>query len=319
MSPTSLDSLANSVAVRLVNSRYGQPYHINLEVTTKCNLNCRQCGKSRMPVHSRDSDMSFDLFRSIVDDLGYPTKHVNLIGLGEPLMNVQVFHMIEYIKKKGFEVSITDNFTLLDEKVSQSLIDLGLDYLYASFDSVSKVEFEKIRTGASFDRVLENIKHFVEIRLRNKAKKPLIYFKSTISKENYSEIPKIVKLAEDLGLDGVDFSKQISQDKGYFNDPAFHLDPEILPKTDLEIVPCEMGDYPCQGLIGCFVTFDGKVMPCDHVIQILQRDEFSSFQVGDLSSDAISKVWRSAHHRGIRKGLASGKFLPFCNKCPAYR
>ena len=315
----SLKPLSTSVSVRMVNSRYGLPYHINLEATTKCNLDCRQCGRSKLEAGSRDSDMTYELFSSIIDSLGYPTKHVNIIGLGEPLLNVQIFQMIEYTKKRGFDVSMTDNFTLIDEKVSLSLIDLHLDYLYASFDSVSKVEFEKIRTGASFDRVLENIKRVMKNKRRMQAGKPKVYFKTTISKENYSEIPDLVKLAEKLGLNGIDFAKQISQDEGYVNDPTFQLDPKILPKTDIEIVPCEMGNYPCQGLIGCFVTFDGKVMPCDHVIQILPREDFSRFQVGDLNNNTITKIWRSPQYRKVRKGLASGQYLPFCKKCPACR
>ena len=33
--------LAKSAGFRLINSRFGSPYHIIVEATTKCNLKCR--------------------------------------------------------------------------------------------------------------------------------------------------------------------------------------------------------------------------------------------------------------------------------------
>ncbi len=307
-----------SISYRLTNSRYGLPHHVMLEVTTKCNLKCRMCRRSKKTSGFLDSDMPFALFSSIMDNLGYPTRQICISGFGEPLLNPHIFSMIEYASKKGVEVSMTDNFTLVDDKISLSLINSGLNYLYASFDSVSKVEFEKIRNGANFDRVVENIKSFVETRHRVKTKNPKIIFKSTISEETYSEIPKLVKLAEELGLDGIDFGKQTNPNSDYLNDPTFSLDPKDLPKTKIDVIPCEMGNYQCQGILGCFVTLDGKVLPCDHIIQLLPRNEFSRFQLGNLKCSSMAEIWRSEKYRRIRRGLVSGDRFSFCKKCPAF-
>lgn len=312
--------LVKSAGSKLINSRYGLPYHIILEATTKCNLNCRMCMRSKQQSGIYDADMPFDLYSSIISSLKYPTRFVSFVGLGEQLLNPQILSMIGFAKKKGFEVSLTDNFTLLDKATALSLIKSRIDYLYASFDSVSRAEFERIRVGASFDDVVENIRNFVEAKKQLKAKKPKVFFKSTISKDNYSEVPEIIRLAEDMGLDGVDFSKEIRQDPDYVNDPSFYLDPRDLPETKMMIVLCEMSKvYPCQALSGCFITYDGQVLPCDHAIQILPRSEFSGFQIGDVKQNSIAEIWRSARHRRIRRGLASGKFLPFCKKCPAFQ
>jgi radical SAM protein with 4Fe4S-binding SPASM domain len=311
--------LVKSAGFKLINSRYGSPYHIIVEATTKCNLKCRMCMRSKRESGIYDADMPFDLYASIISNLKYPTRFVSFVGLGEQLLNPQFFPMIDFAKKKGFEVSLTDNFTLMDKETAHSLINSQIDYLYASFDSVSRVQFEKIRVGASFDTVVENIRSFVEAKKQLKSNKPKVFFKSTISKENYSEVSDLIRFAEELGLDGIDFSKEIRQAPDYVNDPSFYLDPTDLPETNLLIILCEMSKtYPCQALSGCFVTFDGKVLPCDHAMQILSRSEFSRYQLGDVRLNNITEIWRSEKHGRMRRGLASGEFLPFCEKCPAF-
>ena len=311
--------LAKSACFRLLNTRFGLPYHVILETTTKCNLKCRTCMRSKQKSDIFNSDMSFGLYESIIDDLKYPTRFVSFVGMGEQLLNPQIFRMIAIAKEKGFEVSLTDNFTLINKEVAVTLIKSQIDYVYASFDSVSKNKFEEIRFGANFDDVVKNITQFVELKKKNSSKKPKIFFKSTISKDNFSEIPALVRLAEDLCLDGIDFSKEHSYFQDNVNDSSFYLDPEDLPPSKLSFVLCEMGkNYPCQALTGCFVTFNGKVLPCDHVMQLLPRNEFSRFYVGDVKSNNITEIWRSKKHRRIRRGLASGDWLPFCKGCPAF-
>lgn len=308
-----------SAGFRLVNSRIGSPYHVIVETTTKCNLECRTCMRSKQEWGISDSDMPFDLYDSLISNLKYPTRFVSFVGMGEQLLNPQIFRMMNIAKQKGFEVSLTDNFTLVDKEVALTLLQSQIDYLYASFDSVSKEKFEKIRVGANFDDVVKNIKQFVEAKKQANAKKPQVFFKSTISKDNFSEIPDIIRLAEDLGLDGIDFSKEHSYYQADANDPSFYLDPKDLPPTKVALILCEMGKiYPCQALTGCFVTFDGKVFPCDHIMQLLPRSEFSRFHVGDVKRNTIAEIWRSEKYRQIRRGLASGEWLPFCEKCPAF-
>jgi radical SAM protein with 4Fe4S-binding SPASM domain len=310
--------LGKSVRSKLAKGRFGSPYHVIVEATTKCNLQCRTCLRSKQEWGISDSDMALDVFNSLISNLKYPTRFVNFVGMGEQLLHPQIFNMIDSAKKKGFEVSLTDNFTLIDKECALTLINSRIDYLYASFDSVSKDRFEKIRFGASFDDVVSNIKQVVEARKQVNANKPRIFLKSTISKENFSEVPHLIRFAEDLGLEGIDFCKMHSYYQDHVNDPTFYIDPKDLPPTKIEVILNEMGNYPCQALNGCFVTFDGKVFLCDHMMQLLPRGEFPRFQLGDVKLNSISEIWRSEKYRRLRIGLASGRWLPFCEKCPAF-
>ena len=73
--------IAKSAGLRLLNTRFGSPYHVIIETTTKCNLNCRTCMRSKQESGIFNSEMSFDLYESLIKDLKYPTRFVSFVGI----------------------------------------------------------------------------------------------------------------------------------------------------------------------------------------------------------------------------------------------
>ena len=75
------------------------PVQTLIEVTSKCNLRCRGC-----PINAQvdaGQHMDFDLFKSIVDMIDYPTTVVPWVN-GEPLMHPQYTKIIKYITDRCF-------------------------------------------------------------------------------------------------------------------------------------------------------------------------------------------------------------------------
>lgn len=60
-------------------------------------------------------------------------------------------------------MSVSSQTFIIIEAIMLELIN-GEDYLYVSFDGVSKYTFEKLRTGACFKKFLENITLFLKLR-----------------------------------------------------------------------------------------------------------------------------------------------------------
>lgn len=78
-----------------------RPRELQLEVTAACNLKCRMClVRYRPPVNRLAGSMSFDTFRTIVDDLP-ELERVTLQGLGEPLLNPDLVTMVRYASRRG--------------------------------------------------------------------------------------------------------------------------------------------------------------------------------------------------------------------------
>ncbi len=304
----------------MINSpRFGMPSSVQIEITTKCNISCRLCLRTIDPVRIVDADMSLDLFKSIISQLQGKIQSISLVGLGEPMLHPEVFSMIRFVKENGIEVSLIDNFTLINREKSLALIESGLDFLYVSFDNVSKEAFEERRTGACFENVVENIKLFVKTKREVKAKKPAFLFKSTIAQGNFAEIPNLIKFAEELGADGINFGKMMDEDESHIVNPP-RLDEKEFAKSKIDVFPCELSDsYQCDATRGCYVTFDGKVLPCGLMAESVSRARYPQLELGDLNKDTIINIWRSNGFRQLRKRIESGEYLLECKTCGGYK
>jgi MoaA/NifB/PqqE/SkfB family radical SAM enzyme len=109
------------------------PLHIDIELTNRCNLQCKPC-----PFHGTNAlfrqdpcDMDFKLYKKIIDEGSKKgLKAVKLNFGGEPLLYKYLIKAIKYAKKSGIiDVQINSNGLLLSSKMIDALIDSGLDLI----------------------------------------------------------------------------------------------------------------------------------------------------------------------------------------------
>ena len=80
------------------------PVCVYLEVTNRCNLLCTTCPRTYEELEP-PADMSWDLFRSIVDQLPDLARAV-LHGVGEPMLVADLPRMVTYLKDRGILRSV---------------------------------------------------------------------------------------------------------------------------------------------------------------------------------------------------------------------
>ena len=73
-----------------------KPRKLNIEVTTRCNLDCAMCMRR---VWKEDTgDMSLETYKALLPV--FPEiEAANVIGIGEPLLNENIFEMIRVGKQ----------------------------------------------------------------------------------------------------------------------------------------------------------------------------------------------------------------------------
>lgn len=303
----------------LIRSLYLYPSYVQIEPTAKCNLKCKFCIRARSN-STNEADMKFDLFKSIVDQLRQPlyaTEALNLTGLGEPFMNPNLVQMVNYAKNKGLKVSMVTNLTLVSEEKLKGLIEAGLDLLSISVDGATKETFESIRVGAVFEEVIENIKFLVKLKKIMHSKKPRIFLNSTIGEQNVNELPKIIRLAEELGVDGVCFMKQAISGKSYFDGQPLNVSlKNELSKNKIKVNFHLTAMSACAVPRSCYITFDGKVLPCYPLYELVPRSEYSYHQFGDLNVQSLREIWFSSSYKKFRAKNVSGKRSFICESCP---
>jgi len=295
------------------------PSYVQLESTTKCNMKCRTCIRAA----GENFDMPFDSFTSTIDQLQSSrlgTQQVDLTGVGEPLLNRNLISMVKYAKRGGFRVGFTSSFTLMDETKARRLIQADTDYLYISIDSARKETFEKLRVGANFEDVMSKVRLFVKTREEKNSTKPALKLTATLSGKNLSEVPQLIRLAEDLGLDSINFSMRIFPKKEHRIKelptlPTWKEKPGSRVSIGRRAIWLRK-PQPCVAMKGCFVTYDGKVLPCNGLMQLVPRVEYSKVQVGDLRHNTLEEIWFSSRYRRFRTLLALGVHPDFCQYCP---
>lgn len=303
----------------LTRSLYLFPSYVQIEPTTKCNLKCKICIRSRLEPRVSD-DMQLDLFKSIIDQLRrplYATQAINMTGLGEPFMNPNIISMVRYAKSKGLSVMMDTNLTKVDDEILKDVIDSRLDTLVVSFDGACKETFESIRVGAVFEKVIENTKLLLELKKKLNVKKPAIVLNSTIREENVHEIPEMIKAAEDLGVNGIVFMKQAVPGEKYRESKLFDAMPEkIFSSTKVKVTGClDHLKSKCCAPRTCYITFDGKVLPCYPIYELIPREEYVHYQMGDLAKQSFREIWFSERYKRFRTQIIDGASMPFCESC----
>ena len=102
--------------------RKGRLLAMNLEVTARCNNNCRHC-YINVPANNQDAkkkELSFEKIKDIADQACSLEALWCLITGGEPLLRNDFEEIYIYLKKKGMLVSVFTNATL----IKKSHIDL---------------------------------------------------------------------------------------------------------------------------------------------------------------------------------------------------
>jgi radical SAM protein with 4Fe4S-binding SPASM domain len=179
------------------------PRALQIEVTGACNLTCRMCLVRYRPRLDRNvASVDLATFKAIVDTLP-DLEEVTLQGLGEPLMAPDLFAMIEHASARGVRTIFNTNATLITRAVAERLVDAAPTIICISLDGATAATYESIRDGASFTKVVANVRGLVDVLRARGADRPQLRIVFVAMRRNVHELPVLVRLAADLGIGDV--------------------------------------------------------------------------------------------------------------------
>lgn len=164
------------------------PRVINLVLTTRCNLKCIMCRKIEHDGKYHSSDREI---KDLVEIMPYLEK-LTLRG-GEVFLHNKILYILEQAKKYKVDIEIVTNGLLLTEKIINLLLDVLTEITF-SIDSVNEDTYEKIRSGAKFKNLLENIKLFNKLNEKRNYK-VFTRLNMVVMRSNYREIENVIKFA----------------------------------------------------------------------------------------------------------------------------
>ena len=316
------------------------PTDVYIEPTNRCNSRCRVCVRSFNTVEPA-RDMTFAEFRLIIDQ--FPTaKRVILHGIGEPLLNDDLIHMIPYAKRVCPDAAVlfNSNAILLNDGWQQALLDSGLDEYRVSIDAATPETYAKIRGVEAFDTVTNNLGRFVQLASGNGSPRPSLWFVAL--GENVHELPLLVELAADLGILEVYVQRLVKFDAGLANDQQSlyrHLwereeravlEAETRAKALGVVMRASGLTSPQDSLRGCdetertwlhchrpwtatYITVNGNVLPC--CISPFSTRDYPALIMGDILQTSFAEIWNGPKYIERRTRLQTDRPVHPCEMC----
>ena len=298
---------------------FTKPLYIQIEPTLNCNLKCKMCYGTYKKRPCKD--MTFEDYKKTIDQ--FPSSvTIHLQGLGEPFLHKDVFKMIQYTKFKKLNIGLTTNATLITDSIIDKILESKLDYLEISMDGATAKTYEDIRAGANFKVFIDNVRKLSQ-RLNSKVELKAIV---VVMKENYQELPNLIKLLANLKIPSVLLIRiqYWDEDQGLINSENKELDQKIkeyMHKAETlaqehnihfdSSIPTSTLSMGCKRpWLSTSVTVDGYITPCCRVT----NPNLMNF--GNILKENFKKIWNNSKYKNFRK-LAKQQ-LSVCKNCEFY-
>ena len=308
------------------------PEAIEVEVTTRCHLRCTMCEHTYWKEPSRD--MSFDEFKRVIDQ--FPKlKWIGTTGIGSAFLNKDFVKMLRFLKGKDMFVELYDSFDLVDERIAEEIVDMGLDKIWISLDGATQEAYGQIRVGTSLAKVLKNLTTLMDIKERKRSPFPEVWFQVIVSKPNIKEMPQIVELVHSL-IRGRRYNyatlifwtnilcfEEVRKMGTSIPDGIRKEVTELARRYHMyttwneNVLPTHSPSY-CARWNAPFVLATGHIQPCCVINNANQRDHQKKYSFVNLFHDDFGAYWRSKEFRAFLKTLRSDRFPAICTYCRAY-
>ena len=252
---------------------------------------------------------------------------------GEPLLRQDLFAILDYVRKCGFSTSLMSNGTLIDGDMARRIREAGVSDVQISLDGLETTH-EDLRGRGSFKRTLEGIRNLVSHGVEAN-------INLTVSRLNMNETRELVRLAEELGVGAIAFSRLVPTGRGKgLNSEALtreevahfydglkgfkdHSKVVVTSRDPLSAIADMEGEIPrtempvggcAAGIFGVTITADGTIMPCRRMDLPVGNIKETSFRELWVESPVLWSLRRQEDYHG---GCESCRYWAVCRGCRA--
>ncbi|TAJ17660.1 MAG: radical SAM/SPASM domain-containing protein [Planctomycetota bacterium] len=172
-----------------------------LDVSNKCNIRCRMCYFSYDAVfHRKSRFLEPARFRDIAAQL-FPLAHTVYLSAGsEPLTSPHFEELLRIAAPYRVpDLKFLTNGLLLTPSLSRALVECGVRQIHVSMDGARRETYEWARRGASYDRLVANLRELESIKRELHSELPWVQINATVMRRNLAELPEFVDVALGVG------------------------------------------------------------------------------------------------------------------------
>lgn len=261
---------------------------VAVELTSICNMSCQMCPYPFM--ERKKENLCYEnllKINKIIRENGLKVRWLH--EMGEPLLYPRLKEALYLFP----EAMLSTNGLLLEGEIAKTIIESPLKRIRICIDTINKKNYEILRKGGNFEKVIENTKNFLKL---------------SDGKEIIVEIQKMVsKLTKEEKVK--DFEIFFEKEK-FKNLKIVEKFCEGLDTTDETILHKKYSGCFQGGPFSWLVFLsNGKITHCCY-------DYEGSQAIGDLNMD-FKDIISNKKIKEIKRAFKEKKFqgLPACQRC----
>ncbi|MEP0338256.1 MAG: radical SAM protein [Alphaproteobacteria bacterium] len=273
------------------------PSRLIMDHATKCNLRCPMCqvwGKAENDVQEAVKGvMDIDGARKILDEVSRAKPLVHSALYGEPLLMPDLKKRITDVKSRGMPMALNTNGLALTKDIANFLIEMKIEAIFFSIDSVTKETLKKIRGIDNLEKIERAVYRMLE--LRGEKTLPRIGVSFVVQDDNEHELDQFIEKWAHV-VDCIRVSSLY--ESGTFR-----------------------GLNPAEKRIPCPVIYETLVVHNTGDVSICCNDAYRFAIVGNALETSVDEVWQGEEFAKIRYYHETGQWdkVPFCTNCNAWQ
>jgi radical SAM protein with 4Fe4S-binding SPASM domain len=316
------------------------PHALYLEATNRCDSECQTCVRTFSTLEP-PKDLTLPDVQRIVEQLP-ELERVVLHGIGEPLLNKQIFDIVAYLKARGIHVLFNSDAISLTQTRAVQLIDSGLDEYRVSMDAATPETYRRLRGVDQFARVTRNVGALIALQQQRGCQTPRVSLWFTTLKANLDELPAFIHMAARLGVPEVNAQRLVFNGYGLaVQEQSLHRRLEVREHELIQKAETLAQNYgivfkasgattPLHSLhsveseqrpwAGCqrpwtlsYVTANGNVLPC--CISPWVTKNYRQLVLGNALTTDFAHIWNGARYQQFRQDFESDVAPEPCRGC----
>ena len=186
-----------------------RPFGLLVDPSNSCNLRCPGCihlSPFREEMSWPSGFLREETFAAFLAQFGPFATHINMYLSGEPLLNPKTPRLIEMARRYLLHTRMATSMSV--EHVDfEALVASGLSSIQMCVDGASRETLPVYRRRGNFALIIANMRALVEARRKLRSATPYLVWIFLVFEHNKHEITIATKMAEDLGLDAVEFAR----------------------------------------------------------------------------------------------------------------
>jgi len=162
-------------------------------LTRRCNLRCRHCYTTSADVDF-PGELTHEQAMAVLEDLGQFGIPALILSGGEPLCRRGAFEIAARARQMGMYLALSTNGTQIAGETADRVAEIGFDYVGISLDGIGATnDWFRGKEGA-FEAALAGVRACKQRGIK-------VGLRFTITEDNAQQLPDLLALADDEGVD----------------------------------------------------------------------------------------------------------------------